>query len=190
MLGGLFLRKEFRMMKKMMVTLTILATTLGLAGCGSAEEKAGQEKANNKTSNQIQKKVETKKSDLNKEKIMDSIAITPQSFQAIQDDSINTDTEQLVKVTVSVKNNSKQETGISSAPFFLKSKGKKELQFYGEMNEFGTTIAPGKTVKGDIYYIADKKTTTYELIYNPGAVTNEKAGKQRKLTWDLGEINK
>ncbi|WP_185531949.1 DUF4352 domain-containing protein [Listeria booriae] len=178
------------MMKKMMVTLTILATTLGLAGCGSAEEKAGQDKANNKTSNQVQKKVETKKSDLNKEKIMDSIAITPQSFQAIQDDSINTDTEQLVKVTVSVKNNSKQETGISSAPFFLKSKGKKELQFYGEMNEFGTIIKPGRTAKGEIFYIADKKVKNYELIYNPNMLTNEKNDEKQRLVWELGSIAK
>ncbi|MBC2002458.1 DUF4352 domain-containing protein [Listeria booriae] len=177
-------------MKKMMVTLTILATTLGLAGCGSAEEKAGQDKANNKTSNQVQKKVETKKSDLNKEKIMDSIAITPQSFQAIQDDSINTDTEQLVKVTVSVKNNSKQETGISSAPFFLKSKGKKELQFYGEMNEFGTIIKPGRTAKGEIFYIADKKVKNYELIYNPNMLTNEKNDEKQRLVWELGSIAK
>ncbi|EUJ47596.1 DUF4352 domain-containing protein [Listeria rocourtiae] len=121
---------------------------------------------------------------------MGGIAITPQSFQAIQDDSINTDTDQLVKVTVNVKNNSKQETGISSAPFFLKSKGGKELQFYGELNEFGTTIAPGKSVKGEIYYIADKKATDYELIYNPSAITNEKDTKQRNLSWELEVLTK
>ncbi|WP_185526113.1 DUF4352 domain-containing protein [Listeria grandensis] len=178
-------------MKKMIVTLSLLATTLGLAGCGSAEEKASQDKAENKATDQAQKSVEntkTTKSELNEEKIMQDIAITPQTFEAIQDDSINTDTKQLVKVTVSAKNNSKEETGISSAPFFLKSKGGKELQFYGEMNEFGTMIAPGKTVKGEIYYIADKKAATYELIYNPSAVTNQKDTKQRKLTWNLGKI--
>lgn len=174
----------------MIVTLSILATTLGLAGCGT-EEKAETAKPNKETSKQVQKVEEnskqTTKSELNKEKIMGGIAITPQSFQAIQDDSINTEADQLVKVTVNVKNNSKQETGISSAPFFLKSKGGKELQFYGELNEFGTTIAPGKSVKGEIYYIADKKATDYELIYNPSAVTNEKDTKQRKLSWGLAK---
>ncbi|MBC1604762.1 DUF4352 domain-containing protein [Paenilisteria rocourtiae] len=180
-------------MKKMVVTLSILASTLGLAGCGT-EEKVATTKSNNETSKQVQKVEEngkqTVKSELNKEKIMGGIAITPQSFQAIQDDSINTDTDQLVKVTVNVKNNSKQETGISSAPFFLKSKGGKELQFYGELNEFGTTIAPGKSVKGEIYYIADKKATDYELIYNPSAITNEKDTKQRNLSWELEVLTK
>ncbi|WP_430535511.1 DUF4352 domain-containing protein [Listeria rocourtiae] len=180
-------------MKKMIVTLSILATTLGLAGCGT-EEKAETAKPNNETSKQVQKVEEnskqTTKSELNKEKIMGGIAITPQSFQAIQDDSINTEADQLVKVTVNVKNNSKQETGISSAPFFLKSKGGKELQFYGELNEFGTTIAPGKSVKGEIYYIADKKATDYDLIYNPGVVTKEKNDKSRRLVWELGSTNK
>lgn len=180
-------------MKKMIVTLSILATTLGLAGCGTGE-KVETAKPNNETSKQVQKVEENgkqpAKSELNKEKIMGGIAITPQSFQAIQDDSINTEADQLFKVTVNVKNNSKQETGISSAPFFLKSKGGKELQFYGELNEFGTTIAPGKSVKGEIYYIADKKTTNYELIYNPNAVTGKKDSKQRKLIWDLGRTTK
>lgn len=180
-------------MKKMIVTLSILATTLSLAGCGTGEE-AETTSSSNDTSKQVQKVDEnnkqTSKSELNKEKIMGGIAITPESFQTIQDDSINTETDQLVKITVSVKNNSKQEAGISSAPFFLKNKGGKELQFYGELNEFGTTIAPGKTVKGEIYYIADKAATSYELIYNPSAVTNEKNVKQHKLIWKLEGLTK
>lgn len=180
-------------MKKMVVTLSIVASAFGLAGCGT-EDKAEITKPNTEVNKQVQKidgnKKQTAKSELNKEKIMGGIAITPQSFQAIQDDSINTDAEQLVKVTVNVKNNSKQEIGISSASFFLKSKGGKELQFYGELNEFGTTIAPGKSVKGEIYYIADKKAIEYELIYNPSAVTNEKNTEQRNLSWKFDQVNK
>ncbi|WP_149023630.1 hypothetical protein [Listeria rocourtiae] len=55
----------------MVVTLSILASTLGLAGCGT-EEKVATTKSNNETSKQVQKVEEngkqTVKSELNKEK--------------------------------------------------------------------------------------------------------------------------
>lgn len=136
-----------------------------LTGCGDS-------KKNTTTTNEsvtIENSGENLKvvSELGKTKKTDAFEITVTSAEIV-DNPLNTDLgHTTLKVGVSAKNISKEETGIGTGDFKVKDAEGNEYTFTGSNDNFGDVVKAGDTIEGYGYYSIPNDMKAGVIIYNP-----------------------
>lgn len=151
-------------MWKTILFLVISTVMLGvLIGCSN------NDKGTKKSSKQVGLNIEKKTEDF-------SIKLTSAK---IVENELNTDVDHVtLELGIEAKNLSKEEAGIGTGDFTIKTEDGKTHKFTGNENNFGDVIKSGETLKGKGYYSIPKDQKKLVVIYKPFQSTEQ-------LKWDI-----